>query len=63
MPRWIDANKKKPASMIEVLVVTRRRHVTLGHYNVHRDAWYDHECYDEIPVSHWKEKPLPPNFQ
>jgi hypothetical protein len=49
--------------MTEVLVVTRRRHVTLGHYNYSKEKWYDHESYDEIPVSFWQEKPLPPDFE
>jgi hypothetical protein len=49
--------------MTEVLVVTRRRHVTLGHYNYSKGEWYDHESYDPIPVSHWQEKPLPPDFE
>jgi hypothetical protein len=60
---WIDATKRKPTSMTEVLVVTRRRHVTLGHYNYSKGEWYDHESYDPIPVSHWQEKPLPPDFE
>lgn len=63
MAKWIDASKRKPSSMLEVLVVTRRRRVCLGHYNVHKDEWYDHETYDPIPVSHWQEKPLPPDFK
>lgn len=60
---WIDAKKKLPTSMTEVLVVTRRRCVTLGHFNKHKNEWYDHESYDPIPVSHWQEKPLPPDFK
>lgn len=60
---WIDAKKKLPTSMTEVLVVTRRRCVTLGHYNYSKKEWYDHYSYDPIPVSHWQEKPLPPDFK
>lgn len=60
MAKWIDATKKKPASMTEVLIVTRRRRVCLGHYNSHKEEWYYHETYDPIPVSHWADKPLPP---
>lgn len=60
---WIDATKKKPATMTEVLVVTRRRCVTLGHYSYSKDEWYDHDSYEPIPVSHWQEKPLPPDFE
>lgn len=63
MAKWIDSSKRKPSSMLEVLIVTRRRRVCLGHYNVHRNAWFEHECYDEVPVSHWQEKPLPPDFK
>lgn len=60
---WIDAKKKLPTSMTEVLVVTRRRCVTLGHYNYSKGEWYDHDSYEPIPVSHWQEKPLPPDFK
>lgn len=58
--KWISVEKRLPDSMTEVLVVTRRRCVTLGHYNYSKKQWFDHDSYDPIKVSHWQEKPLPP---
>ena len=59
---WVDAEVQKPTSMEEVLIVTRRNRVCLGHYNYSKQTWYEHEDFSEIPVSYWAIKPLPPSY-
>lgn len=59
---WVDATKKQPTSMEEVLIVTRRNRVCLGHWNGSRQLWYEYDDFSEIPVSYWAIKPLSPDY-
>ena len=32
----------------------------MGHYNRYRKEWFIHDNYDPVEVTHWMEKPYPP---
>lgn len=59
---WVNAEKRKPTSMLEVLIVVNKRRVCLGHWNYSKKLWYDHEGFEPVKVSYWAEKPLPPDY-
>lgn len=56
--KW-NSSRNPPKSMREV-IITNGRYVALGHYNSYKEEWFEHEGYDSIKVTHWMEKPLPP---
>lgn len=59
---WTKATTP-PGNMREVIICFRLRGhkaVALGHYNRYRKEWFIHDNYDPVEVTHWMEKPYPP---